>query len=149
MERIVLAIYDYQHGGIGMLVRCDDVDGLRRALGRGWELLTENVESHSYYQYVMENKREIYDFSKPAGLLAEYISIAARQSENKISVPVRGIQQGKPEYRRIWARSAEEVQRDFPGLELLYGVTLSQEILNAMGESDVDIADDFLNRYRK
>lgn len=148
MESLVLAIQDYEHGGVGMLVRCRDTAGLRHALGPSWELVTENVESHSFYHYTMQKGREIYDFSKPSGLLAKCINIAARQAEGKISVPVRGIHQGKVEYREIWARSAEDIQRQFPSLQLLYGVVHTQEIIDAMGESDIDVPDDFLDRYR-
>lgn len=79
MKNLVIAIHDYQHGGVGMLVKCSDIKELECSLGPTWEVISDDVEAHPFYAFALESHYEIYDFSNPTGLLSSAMKIHARE----------------------------------------------------------------------
>ncbi len=77
---LLIAIHDYQHGGVGMLVNCTGKESLAKSLGPGWEIISESVENHPFYEFAMERGYEIYELSNPTGLLAKVIFSNAKNT---------------------------------------------------------------------
>ena len=140
---IYVAIHDYQHGGVGMLVKADDPGELKQALGCSWDVITEKIEEHPFYKYAQEKGDTIYDLDEPKGLLFDMLYISARQSEGKTGYPVRINKLSKFHYREIWARTIDEVREKFPNCEFLYGKVLTKPL----PKSDIDIEDDFIKSH--
>lgn len=145
MSQIVVATHDYGHGGVGMLVRCDNPSELAFALGESWKVVSENVGQNAYYKDAIANGEVIYEFPNPDGLLAKMLQISLSQSQGKQSFPIRVGSNGNYAFRYVWARSAEEVKSKFPCCEFLYGQVLTEPL----EESDIDIPDDFIGKYGK
>lgn len=145
MSQIVVATHDYGHGGVGMLVRCEKPSELAIALGSSWKVVSDKVEENAYYKYAIATGEVIYDFSNPDGLLAKMLKISLSQSQGKKLFPIRVSSNGNYASRYVWARSVEEIKSKFPGCEFLYGQVLTEQLK----ESDIDIPDEFIDKYGK
>ncbi|GAB1267131.1 hypothetical protein NBRC116493_03840 [Aurantivibrio infirmus] len=145
MSQVVVATHDYGHGGVGMLVRCENPDELAFALGASWKVVSEKVKENAYYKHAVANGEVIYDFSNPDGLLARMLKISLSQSQGKKAFPIRVGSNGNYASRYVWARSAEEIKSKFPSCEFLYGQVLTEPLR----ESDIDVPDDFIDKYGK
>lgn len=142
-RQTVIAIHDYQHGGVGMIIECEDIDALQKALGRSWEILSEQIEEHPLYHYALARQGGPYDFSRPDGVLADILFISARQSEGKTGFPVRVRQSDQYLYRNVWAHSKADVTQMLPGCEFLYGMMVGEPLVDV----DIDAPDKLLSKY--
>ncbi|MGS2724020.1 hypothetical protein ACVBEJ_09755 [Porticoccus sp. GXU_MW_L64] len=143
MKPILIAVHDYQHGSVGMLVRSDSADKLKNLLGNSWQVIDQNVEDYACYQQAMANGDHIYDMDEPEGLLATMILLAKWQSEGKTGYPIIAERAGRAGCREVWARSKEELERMFPGCRYLYGTSIGQPL----GKSDMDVVDEFIKDF--
>jgi hypothetical protein len=80
--------------------------------------------------------------------LIDQIYIQRRKSEGKRAFAFRGTRGGVTEYRTIWARDVSEITSRYSGLESLIGIPISWEDQQNMGNSDIDLPDDFLVKYQ-
>ena len=143
MSSIVLATHDYGQGGIAMLVRCENTEDLKMALGDKWDIISENVADHPFWKNTTEAQHVVHDFSKPAGLLEAMLYVSARESEGKRVFPIRVGPWGRFQKREVWAKSKEEVEETFPNCKFLFGEILTLP----MDRSDIDVPDEFIRKY--
>lgn len=145
MSQVVVATHDYEHGGVAMLVRCENPNDLALALGASWKVISEQVEENAYYKHAIARDEVVYDFSDPDGLLEKMLKASLSQSQGKNLFPIRVGSNGNYASRYVWARSAGEITEKFPNCDFLYG----QVLTDPLEESDIDIPDEFIDKYGK
>lgn len=80
-------------------------------------------------------------------LLRQWIKLDAKTGEGKQLIPVEGkLRNGTLVRRQVWARSEQELLRKHPSLRFLYHLPITMAEWEAMGESDIDVDDDFVGQ---
>lgn len=145
-RKLFIAIHDYQHGLVAIRIWADSCAQIERLLpSPTWDVYAD--EDPDRPSLSDEENIDTSDIEQPSSMLEQAIFSSKMEKEGKSPFMYRVTTDTGYEYRTVWARSEQEIEERFPAFESMVGFGINSEQFKAMGTSDFDVNDAFLERF--